>query len=265
MSRPPTLRYIRSEEGCLQGYSQGRTVSRLSRRQMLRTVGLGGLGLAVAGVLGRNETKGDDTMPASAIKPQPFALLPLPYKSLEPVIDDATLALHHDKHHAAYVAGANKALDELAKARDAGDFALVKHWERELAFHGSGCILHSLYWASMWPGGRGKPSKALAEAIDASFGSFEKKAAQFAAATKAVEGSGWSLLAWDPALQRLVILTVEKHQNLTLWGVAPILVCDVWEHAYYLKYQNKRPDYVDAWGKIIDWDGVSKRFEAVTK
>jgi len=224
-------------------------------------------------------------MPASAIKPQPFALPPLPYKSLEPVIDDATLALHHDKHHAAYVAGANKALDELAKARDAGDFALVKHWERELAFHGSGCVLHTLYWASMWPGGRGKPSKTLAEAIDASFGSFEKKAAQvatatkavegsvprveaqcpgfqqFAAATKAVEGSGWGLLAWDPALQRLAILTVEKHQNLTLWGVVPILVCDVWEHAYYLKYQNKRPDYVDAWMKIGDFESANKRFE----
>ena len=199
------------------------------------------------------------------VKPQAFALPLLPYRSLEPIIDDATLALHHDKHHAAYVAGANKALDELAKARDAGDFALVKHWERELAFHGSGVLLHNLYWESMAPGGKGKPAAALAEAIAASFGSQEKMLAQFAAATKAVEGSGWGVLVWEPATQRLAVLTIEKHQDLTVWGCTPILVCDVWEHAYYLKYQNKRPDYVDAWAKIIDWDGASKRFEAAVK
>jgi len=198
-------------------------------------------------------------------KPQAFTLPPLPYKSLDPVIDDATLALHHDKHHAAYVAGANKALDELAKARDAGDFALVKHWERDLAFNGSGCVLHAMYWASMWPGGRGKPAGAFADAIEQSFGSQAKMQAQFAAATKAVEGSGWGVLAWDPGTTRLMILQAEKHQQLTIWGVVPILVCDVWEHAYYLKYQNKRPDYVDAWMKIIDWESAEARFAAAAK
>ena len=198
-------------------------------------------------------------------KPQAFTLPTLPYKSLDPVIDDQTLALHHDKHHAAYVAGANKALDELAKARDAGDFALVKHWERDLAFNGSGCILHAMYWASMWPGGRGKSEGALADAIEQSFGSQAKMQAQFAAATKAVEGSGWGVLAWEPATTRLVVLQAEKHQQLTIWGVTPILICDVWEHAYYLKYQNKRPDYVEAWMKIIDWDSAAARFAAAVK
>jgi superoxide dismutase, Fe-Mn family len=239
-------------------------MARLTRRRMLQGIGVGGLGLALAATLARGETKGGDAMPA-AIKPVPFSLPPLAYKSLEPVIDDATLALHHDKHHAAYVAGANKALDELAKARDAGDFALVKHWERELAFNGAGCVLHTLYWDSLWPAGRGKSSDALAAAIDASFGSQAKMTAQLAAAAKAVEGSGWGLLAWDPGTQRLVILQVEKHQNLTVWGVVPILVVDVWEHAYYLKYQNKRPDYVEAVLKILDWEGASKRFEAAMK
>jgi len=204
-------------------------------------------------------------MQAISVKPQEFVLPPLGYKSLDPVIDDATLALHHDKHHAAYVAGANKALDELAKAREAGDFALVKHWERDLAFNGSGCVLHAMYWASMWPGGRGRPSDAFAAAVDASFGSQAKMLAQFAAATKAVEGSGWGVLAWEPATRRLVILQAEKHQNLTVWGAAPLLICDVWEHAYYLKYQNKRPDYVDAWMKLIDWESASARFEAAVK
>jgi len=201
----------------------------------------------------------------AAPKPQVFSLPPLPYKSLDPVIDDATLALHHDKHHAAYVTGANKALEELAKARDAGDFALLKHWERELAFHGSGVVLHNLYWAGMWPGGRGKPEGALAEAIDAGFGSLARMQAQLASAAKAVEGSGWAVVAWEPATTRLAVLQVEKHQDLTVWGCVPILICDVWEHAYYLKYQNRRPDYVDAWMKIIDWQSAAARFAAAVK
>ena len=198
--------------------------------------------------------------------PEAYTLPPLPYKSLEPVIDDATLALHHDKHHAGYVKGANAANDALAKAREAGDFALVKHWERELAFHASGHALHTLYWTSMRPGGRGEPSAALAQAMEASFGSREKMLAQFAAATKAVEASGWGVLAWEPLSKRLVVLQAEKHQDLTVWGAIPILVCDVWEHAYYLKYQNRRAAYVDAWIDIIDWQSASERFaQATTK
>ena len=201
----------------------------------------------------------------AAATPEAYSLPPLEYKSLEPVIDDATLALHHDKHHAGYVKGANAALDALAKARDAGDFAAVKHWERELAFHGAGHVLHTLYWAGMWPKGRGQPSEALAKAIDASFGSKDKMLAQFAAATKAVEASGWGVLAWEPLAKRLVILQAERHQDLAIWGCTPILVCDVWEHAYYLKYQNNRGAYVDAWLGIIDWENTSARFAAATK
>ena len=198
--------------------------------------------------------------------PEAYTLPPLPYKSLEPVIDNATLALHHDKHHAGYVKGANAANDALAKAREAGDFALVKHWERELAFHASGHALHTLYWTSMRPGGRGEPSAALAQAMEASFGSREKMLAQFAAATKAVEASGWGVLAWEPLSQRLVVLQAEKHQDLTVWGAIPILVCDVWEHAYYLKYQNNRGAYVDAVLGILDWQSASERFaQATTK
>jgi Fe-Mn family superoxide dismutase len=231
----------------------------------MKAIGLGALAIGLKGAPLRAETKGGTTMPLTAVKPQLFTLPPLPYKSLEPVIDDQTLALHHDKHHAGYVTGANKALEELAKARESSDFALVKHWERELAFHGSGVILHNLYWASMWPNGRGKPTNSFGDAIDACFGSREKMMAQFSAATKAVEGSGWGVLAWEPVAQRLVILQAEKHQNLTVWGCTPILICDVWEHAYYLKYQNKRPDYVDGWAKIIDWEGASQRFEAATR
>jgi len=196
--------------------------------------------------------------------PRAYALPPLPYESLEPVIDDATLALHHDKHHAGYVKGANAALAALEASRGAGNWSLVKHWSRELAFEGSGAVLHELYWSSMWPGGRGRPSEALRRALAAGFGSEEGALWQLAAATKAVEGSGWGVLAWEPASRRLVTLQAEKHQDLTVWGAAPILVCDVWEHAYYLKYRNRRGDYVDAWLGLVDWESASARFATAT-
>ncbi len=190
--------------------------------------------------------------------------LPYPYNALEPYIDEQTMHLHHDIHHKGYVDGLNKAEAELAKARDAGDFALVKHWEREAAFHGSGHIFHSIFWTNMAAannGGGGAPKGALAQQIEKDFGSFDKFKAQFIAASIAVEGSGWGVLAWQPTLQRLVILTAEKHQNLTQWGAIPLLVLDVWEHAYYLKYQNKRGDYVKAFFNIVNWPDVAKRLE----
>ena len=238
---------------------------RLSRRDALRSIGLGGLSLAMAATgCGTDEGESDMEETAPAAGPQPYTLPPLAYKSLEPVIDDQTLALHHDKHHAGYVKGANAAVAALETARAEGDFGLIKTWERALAFHGSGHALHTLYWTSMWPKGRGKPSDDLAAAVKTSFGSHEKMLAQFAAATKAVEASGWGILAHEPLGKRLVVLQAERHQDLTVWGCVPILVCDVWEHAYYLKYQNRRAEYVDAWMGIIDWDSANKRFAAAT-
>lgn len=194
----------------------------------------------------------------------PHELPPLPYEynALEPYIDEQTLHFHHDKHHQAYVAGLNKAEEELVKARAAGDYALIKHWERELAFHGSGHILHSIYWTNLAPagqGGGGEPSGELAEQIVQDFGSFEAFKKQLSAATNAVEGSGWGMLAWNRLTRSLMILQVEKHQDLTVWGAIPLLVLDVWEHAYYLKYQNKRPDYTAALFNIINWNDVAQR------
>lgn len=195
-----------------------------------------------------------------------YELPPLsyPYNALEPYIDEQTMHLHHDIHHKGYVDGLNKAEAELAKARQAGDFALVKHWEREAAFHGSGHILHTIFWTNMageGKGGGGTPKGALAQQIDKDFGSFDAFKAQFNAATIAVEGSGWGILGWQPLLGRLVILTAEKHQNLTQWGVVPLLVLDVWEHAYYLKYQNKRAEYVKNFSNIVNWSDVASRFD----
>ncbi|MHB0878237.1 MAG: superoxide dismutase [Anaerolineae bacterium] len=188
--------------------------------------------------------------------------LPYAYDALEPHIDEQTLHLHHDKHHQAYVTGLNKAEEELAKARQAGDFSLIKHWTRQAAFNGSGHILHTLFWQNLCAAGqaKGQPSGHLLEAINRDFGGFDTFKAEFTAATVDVEASGWGILCYRPMDGKLVILQSEKHQNLTEWGVVPLLICDVWEHAYYLKYQNRRADFVKAFWNIVNWDTVQDRF-----
>jgi len=177
------------------------------------------------------------------------------------VIDAKTLEIHHDKHHKKYVDDLNKAEISLAEARNRGDYTYIKYLENELAFNGSGHILHSIYWTIMTsPGTGGSPSSKVMSWINTCFGSFDKFKAQFSAATQTVEASGWGILGYNPAFCRLEILQCEKHQNLTQWGVIPILVCDVWEHAYYLKYQNLRNNYVDAWWSLVNWNEVEQRF-----
>ena len=185
------------------------------------------------------------------------------YNALEPYIDEQTMHLHHDLHHKAYVDGLNNAEAKLADARKNGDFALVKHWSREAAFHGSGHLLHAILWPNMIAASKAKPGPegALAEAIERDFGSFDAFKAHLQAAAIAVEGSGWAILAYRPDDGALVVLTSEKHQNLTQWGVVPLLVLDVWEHAYYLKYQNRRAEYVKNFFNIINWDDVASRYK----
>ena len=156
--------------------------------------------------------------------------------------------------------GLNNAETKLAEAREKKDFALVKHWERELAFHGAGHFLHVIFWENIGPNCGGEPSGKLADAIVSKFGSYETFLAQFKAAGTAVEGSGWVLLVKNIVTKQLEILTAEKHQNLSQWVTTPILACDVWEHAYYLKYQNNRAAYLEAFIKVINWNNVSERF-----
>lgn len=186
--------------------------------------------------------------------------LPYAYDALEPVVSAATLKNHHDHHHQTYVDGLNKAELALADARRQNNFTAVKNLENELAFNGSGHILHSLYWTIMAPVGcGGGPGCWTSEEINKYFGGFEAFLRQFTAAATKVEGSGWGILAWNPAWQHLEILTAEKHQTLTEWGAIPILVVDVWEHAYYLDYQYKRDVYVRDWLKLINWFEVENR------
>lgn len=209
---------------------------------------------ALARAMGWDAGKGEYTLP------------PLPYapEALEPHIDAQTMTIHHGRHHAAYVAGLNKALGELKKARDTGDFALVKHWSREVAFHGGGHINHAIFWVTMAPagqGGGGEPAGRLAQAIARDFGSFDAFRKHFEAAAVQVEASGWAWLVYDHIAGRLMVQQMEKQQNLLVTGVTPLLGIDVWEHAYYLKYQNKRADYVKAWWNVVNWPMVGMMFD----
>lgn len=190
-----------------------------------------------------------------------YALPPLPYayNALEPFIDEETMRLHHDIHFASYMKGLNAALQKLEEARSTNTFPEISYWENQLAFNGAGYVLHTVFFQTMAPAGQ-KPSPLLNDALARHFGSVDSFKAQFSAAANAVQGSGWALLGYQPFGQKYLILQAEKHQNLTQWGIIPILALDVWEHAYYLKYQNRRKDYIENWWNVINWNIVEQRF-----
>lgn len=191
--------------------------------------------------------------------------LPYPYNALEPYIDEKTMRIHHDKHHKVYVDDLNKAEKKLQEARKSGNFDLVKHWERELAFNGAGHYLHTIFWDTMSPKGGGRPEGELLEQIKQNFGSYDAFHDQFSKAAEKVEGGGWAVLVWSPRSHRLEILTAEKHQNLSQWDIVPLLPLDVWEHAYYLKHQNERPKYITDWWNVVYWPEVAKRYDQAKK
>ncbi|MDU5141030.1 MAG: Fe-Mn family superoxide dismutase [Paenibacillus dendritiformis] len=188
--------------------------------------------------------------------------LPYPYDALEPYIDETTMRVHHDKHHQSYVDGLNQAERALAEARRTGRFDLVKHWENELAFHGAGHYLHTIFWNTMNPVGGGQPTGDLLDQITRDFGSFKAFKMHFSKAAEKVEGGGWTILVWSPRSRRLEILQAEKHQNLSQWDVIPLLPIDVWEHAYYLKHKNERAKYIEDWWHVVNWPEVDERFQA---
>jgi Fe-Mn family superoxide dismutase len=234
-----------------------------SRREMMKGVGLATLAMGLEGMVASAQgASAAETSKARQLGECRLPPLPYPADALEPYIDKETLTIHHDKHHAGYVTQFNAAMKKLEEARASGDFSLIKHWSREFAFNGSGHALHSLYWGNMSPKG-GEAKGELLEALNKSFGDFDRFRKQFIAATNAVEASGWGILGFEPYMGHLVVLQAEKHQDLTIWGVYPLLVCDVWEHAYYLKYQNRRGEYVDNFFKIINWPEVERRYAKV--
>jgi len=186
--------------------------------------------------------------------------LPYDYAALAPHISAAIMELHHDKHHQAYVTGANTALDQLAEAREKGDFANVNKLEKDLAFNLGGHTNHSIFWTNLSPDGGDKPTGELASAIDDHFGSFDKFQAHFSAAALGVQGSGWAGLFWDSIGKNLIIQQFFDQQSQFAAGTVPLLLLDVWEHAYYLDYKNVRADYVKAFWNIANWANVQDRF-----
>lgn len=187
--------------------------------------------------------------------------LPYDYNALEPHINEQTMRLHHDKHHKSYVEGLNKAERKMAEARRSGDFDLIRHWEREAAFNGAGHYLHTIFWKIMSPQGGGEPSGLVAEQMRQDFGDFAKFKQHFSQAAEKVEAVGWALWVWSPRANRTEILMAEKHQNLSQWEAIPLLVLDVWEHAYYLMHPNNRKAYIEAWWNVVNWPEVARRLE----
>ena len=185
------------------------------------------------------------------------------YSALEPHYSARTLELHHSKHHAAYVSGANSALAILAAARADGEFDTINQMQKSLAFHVSGHVLHSLLWRNLSPHGGGEPEGELLAAIDEYFGTFAALRSQMTAAAVNVQGSGWGAIAWEPVGKRLVVEQIYDHQGNIGNGTVPLLVLDMWEHAYYLQYQTVKGDWVKAFWKLVDWDDVAKRFQSV--
>jgi superoxide dismutase, Fe-Mn family len=196
-----------------------------------------------------------------------YVLPPLPYayNALEPHIDEDTMHLHHDKHHQAYVTGLNKALKSLTEEEVTKTPALLSGLQEDLSFNAGGHFLHTLFWTIMGPGAGGDPQGDLADALKNDFGSLEAFRARFAAVAAGVKGSGWAILAYEPVGDRLILLQVKQHDLQQVPWSIPLLVLDVWEHAYYLKYHNVRADYVKAWWNVVNWPAVADAYSAARK
>ena len=194
--------------------------------------------------------------------------LPYAYDALEPHIDEQTMHLHHDKHHQAYVTNLNAAIEKHPELAGKSPEDLIKDLnaipediKAAVRNNGGGHVNHTMFWEIMGPGGGGAPTGALSDAINASFGSLDAlKAAVNDAGVKRF-GSGWTWLV-KTADGKLAVVSTANQDNPMSEGHFPLLGNDVWEHAYYLKYQNKRPDYLAAWWNTVNWDAVAKRFEA---
>jgi Fe-Mn family superoxide dismutase len=185
------------------------------------------------------------------------------YAALEPHISGRIMELHHDKHHRAYVTGANQATEGLAESREHNDFAKIAALERALAFNVSGHVLHSMFWQNLAPKRGGKPGGELAAAIDLHFGSFDGFKAQLVQAAMTIMGSGWAALVWDPVARRLVTTQIHDHQSQNTQAGIPLLVMDAWEHAYYLQYGPEKKPYFEALWNVWNWDDVAARLAAV--
>jgi len=193
--------------------------------------------------------------------------LPYGYKDLAPYISEEQLRVHYEKHHQAYVNGANAILQKLEKSRKEGTDLDMKATLKELSFNIGGHLLHSLFWGNLAPAGKGggKPSGPLGDVIEKEFGSFERFRKEFTQAAVSVEGSGWAALAFCRQTNRPIIMQIEKHNTNVYPMFRILMVLDVFEHAYYLDYKNDRAKFVEAFWNIVNWDAVNKRLEGLLK
>ncbi|MCL1978257.1 MAG: superoxide dismutase [Candidatus Bathyarchaeota archaeon] len=191
--------------------------------------------------------------------------LPYDYNALAPYMSEEQLKLHHDKHHQTYVNGANAAFEKLDKAHQENIDIDTKAVLKDLAFNVGGHLLHSIFWENLAPSGKGGgvPGGAIADIINEEFGSFKRFKKEFSAAAASTEGSGWAALAIHPCVGRPLIMQIEKHNVNVFPTFNVLMVMDVWEHAYYVDYQNQRPKYIEAFWNIVNWDQVNKNLSFV--
>lgn len=192
------------------------------------------------------------------------------YDALEPYIDAETMELHHDKHHKAYVDNLNRTLEAFPQLAELTVEDLLRRLDQvpetirtAVRTNGGGHINHGFFWEILGPGGDGAPKGAIGDAITRDFGSFEGFQSLFTGAATQHFGSGWTFLAVNPSRQRLEIVSLPNQDTVLVHGTPGLLCCDVWEHAYYLKYRNRRPEYLSAWWKVIAWDAVDERLRDV--
>jgi Fe-Mn family superoxide dismutase len=195
-----------------------------------------------------------------------FVQAPLPYDedALEPFMDAETLHLHHAFHHGGAVKGANADRDMITKALAGGDNAMAEHWNKKLSHHFGSHLLHSIFWTNL-TARKNEPSASLKQRVESSFGTFDMMKQQLAVTAKGIDGNGWGVLVYQPYTGRMAVTPCENHEKLMQWSAVPLLVVDVWEHAYYLKHRNRRADFVDALFAIIDWDNVAARLDDAEK
>lgn len=195
-----------------------------------------------------------------------FIQASLPYANnfLEPCMDEETLYLHHTFHHGGAVKGANTDLTMINEAMKEGNNELADYWTGKLAFHFSSHILHSIFWTNL-TNKKNDPNGKLLQYIDKSFGNFNNLKGLLSKVSKSVEASGWGILAYQPYADRLMVMPCADHHKITQWGCIPILVIDVWEHAYYITYRNRRGEFVDCLMDIINWDNVAERLDIALK
>lgn len=244
-------------------------LSEVHRRRVLQGLGLAGTGVgtlvSTQGV-GADDHEGSesDVSFEESHGADEYTLpdLPYAYDALEPAISERIMELHHSAHHQGYVDGTNNALKRLDEMHESDDFEGVKRVKRDLSFNFSGHVNHSIFWQNMDPAGGGDPEGEFCRRLTEDFGSVEHFREAFTEAANAVESNGWAMLFYEPMADRLIVGQVESQNRLAHQNSTPLLVLDVWEHAYYLQYENERGEYVDAWWDVVDWNDVAARYDA---